>query len=627
MEQYGIADVFNAGLNSVNAGLNAYTQLAEKKSKQDLFVMQEKLSSDINDFLLDLEQNNDYENWNYKVDQFLEQKKNLLAQKPGKGEINPYYCSNSFEAQQAQNLLTSQYNNLKNKVNFIALGKMQQDQLTRSFEAKKIIDNNKGYTLAERLGKKAALDEDNFVNGVIDYDKYIQFRKNDTVEGILKEISDVFDTRMDQGMSLAEIKKEINSRYGDTVTISVLDGSTSKESLEEGNATYMDSIVDITSEKNKLMKLKTDEYNANLNAMYKQNASKLATVVTQMRSTADPMERLKIAIRGQNMIDNFGDKLAENDKLQYSAIFDIFKEFTTIEAKNAKDSEKKKEDYLKDWIKTNPDVFAQKFFDGSLSPLADPRENVDSLYKANEMFENAFMDVLNDLYDDETDKTAAKDKYYSVIGSFMESTLNKLMFDTKNNPAYKPVQEKLENLKKMFEKDTKGEFPPDAYAGIVSFCMDYIASNDTSFVKPDDIITALDKATELYRGNKIDSLMLNKKGQLKNKADDPKSLAKALAELGQTDNDVIFTDINGADQWLNNDYKKALEADSGVVKSAMKAVADYLKIDPKDGSMDFDYLSTKMTRCLFRLSKQAEKSLLYSRLIKTVKLLITRMLL
>ena len=81
VEQSGLSIGLNAASAGLNLGMdsmNAYDGLMKEKAKSDMFYAQAQLNANTQEFLRDLEQRNDYENYETYAKQFLTKQKNAL---------------------------------------------------------------------------------------------------------------------------------------------------------------------------------------------------------------------------------------------------------------------------------------------------------------------------------------------------------------------------------------------------------------------------------------------------------------------------------------------------------------------------------------------------------------------
>lgn len=257
-----VSDLYNSALGFGNVISNDIQRVGKEKAQHDLIEMQAQFDSDVNNFILDLSQRNDYDDWQKEVDAFIQEKKNLIKQKPLEGETNPYYCRNQYTATKAGEMFAGQYESLKNKVSIMTLGKQQDEMKAGSARTKSIIRETPGLDYQQKTDKMRNVSDNDFVDGIIkNYSEYEATVISDASNNYAASVMDAVDNLIEQGASWEEIKNLVGNSGGQ-VSVSILAGATSREILESGEAAYKDisDMVDTKNIRDQVLKQKKSDW-------------------------------------------------------------------------------------------------------------------------------------------------------------------------------------------------------------------------------------------------------------------------------------------------------------------------------------------------------------------------------
>ena len=132
-----VDQLFNAVASFGTQVSETYRNEIEERAKIDTMHMQAQLEQDTNDFMLELQQDGNYEDWGKKADEFLQKRRAEMS-----NSDSPYYCRNNATARMFDSVLLNNRNSVQQKVGQMQLNYMQdQGRLTLDDTLNKYFQN------------------------------------------------------------------------------------------------------------------------------------------------------------------------------------------------------------------------------------------------------------------------------------------------------------------------------------------------------------------------------------------------------------------------------------------------------------------------------------------------------
>lgn len=598
------SQVLQQGFGAVNSAVNIGVQAVKEKARSDLLYMQAQFDADEHEFLMDLENSNDYPNYQKRLDDFV----NKLQKSTGDKNSN-YYCANEYTSLRANEMFASQKVALQNKVNEIIYKKNMQDVIAN--DNKTIALNRQNKDAQDAADANSAIYGYWYSNGWINKDQYVSYVENelylikqDKIDGYYQE---GVENAISRGLTAEQYYDEIIKDHPelDQISVSVInpqyanteawgdneDTATGKiEGNDEAaaNTSGMTRPLLVANDKKKndlIKKAKVQEYNAAVAAMQEQNYTKLSEMFTNMVKMENPQTKLALCRQALNVISSNmkGNRLDEAKRVSYTKLFESYIDDITKAAGKGSGTESYAS--YATVIKNLPDQFMAGIKDGTFN-----------YYDAAEALQDAAAEtyystggVWNETKTFKDDKDR-KDKFYldnySKVGVTEILNSKELLNAFNNEPTYKGVAAKYNALKKEVEKDLaikdpkKRKYGEDALGTLLSFAVDFVAESGNKVLTEDDLKTF----DSMLNGVNLSWLDKNIKG-FNNNSD--KGILQTI-DITQN-NDFLFTDINGNERWASPQAKEKMDQAAETLKPVL---AEILGVSEKDLG-DHSYMNTK----------------------------------
>lgn len=588
-----IGDVFNAATGFAVSVSEERQRIGREIAQHDLNEMQAQFDVDANNFLLKLSQSNSYDTWDKDLDAFMQETKGKLKQKPGDGEVNSYYCRNQFTADKANEMLTGQRASLVNKINIMKLEKQQDEMRASSARTKALYRENPGLNYQQKTDKMNRVTDGDFVGGRIkNYSEYQATILNEASSNYAENRLDEVQNLIDQNASWEEIKAYVeNTKTG--LNVSILAGSTSRESFEDGTAAYKDisDMIDTNEIDKNVMKQKKADWEAHRKDVWNSNESNLNTLYTRMLSSQNESDRTALARQGLNIMKNQykANKDLSNEKHKFWT--DQFEsELASIaKGKSGSGSGSTSLPSFESYVKNYPDQAIEQIANGTMT---------DS-YAATQAMQNLIeQDYFSNDWKETKGMTAQeKQEYYEK--SYKNMAANELLNNKRlktmleNNPEFATLNVRYKKFLKDLEADAKIKDPKkrkydaDAARYIASFVYDAVAGSGKN-TDYNELSKQLEAQLNACEVSSLEKMFKNT----------DKDMVKAVKTLQE--NDFVHTDVNGKDQWVPGAQEKV-----DAIRDSLKSqLAGVLGVDEAEISASYKESRTdKDSKPVFTVNK------------------------
>lgn len=522
----------NALLQFGNTVSNVNRDYAERQAKLDLTTMSINLEKEINNKMLQLQQSNNYQDWEKEIDNFYQERIAAMSD-----QNSPYYCRNNFTANAAQQMLEQSRNAYQNKAANMALQKLNEQDVVKVNNAKTDLSNL--YTGQEYINRANELDVQLYDKGILSPEQYDSRIKNNYIEGRYNYYAQKLDDNMDAAIKEG---KSFEKLWSENV-------ENDKEQLklyDKGIEIAVDNkVID-----GKLKQAKQQQFNARVAEMQTQNAQYFVSDVSDINSDIinllsgrgnktvnDIITHINI---GANKVDTMGgNQLAPGKQREISNWYknllgDISEYEKAVKSGNTGSATLTA---FESYIKNMPETALQKVADGTLSDR----------YTAVEAMKNIYRDDFfnNDWKETKGMTTAQKqdywNKHYSELPVMQILDSKELKTALQNEPQFADLNQKYNN----FLADIK-KHPEDYTIGAGEYIMSFVYDAVAASGKNTDmklIAEGMDKNLNAVTVSKLDKLF---RGQ-KLLEGEEKYLARTANEL--INNDIVHTDTNGREVW------------------------------------------------------------------------------
>lgn len=564
------ADATMAFLNSLNAVTNSARDYNQKQATLSTQTKNIQLQNDINGQLARIRQSSDYEDWNTQINNFFTQVKS------GMGDKNsPYYCQNNLQAEQFTKILEQNQVNVSDQVNRMVMQRQSE---------KRVLDvQNSKTMLAEMAAGQDYIDQANeldrglYENGDISLEQYQNSKDQNYISAYQDMRIKTFDASLSDALAQG---KSFEAFYADI--------EKNMPELKATDTNGLERVMDKDALNKAIKKTCEQNYNAKLQDIQQGNANSLSQIVQEMRQQNTAEGKVAAARRGQMSMNRMqGLKLSEQDRLQYSAIFELALGGDSLKgSKSGSGSGAKASDFDKysDILKASPENYKQLVKDGVF-----PNYHVAVSAASQVLTEEWYGGDYQENFDK---NTAERDETFNLVyrGATSEETLSSKMFDLllEDYPTAKDlVKNDYDKLIKDIEKN------PDKYGGatvgeLAEWMTDTLLGADKNYSDEDFAKDFKNHINNCY-AESLEYVMFDKKGEkLKKKfnANVAGDVAKA-ARIAQ-ENDYVYT-YQGQEKWAG-DKKEALEAEGGIVDVLKSAVVSTLNIPESErGKVDYYY--------------------------------------
>lgn len=541
----------NALLQFGNTVSNVNRDYAERQAKLDLTTMSINLEKEIKNKMLQLQQSNNYQDWEKEIDNFYNERLAAMSD-----QNSPYYCRNNFTANAAQQMLEQSRNAYQNKAANMALQKLNEQDVVKVNNAKTDLSNL--YTGQEYINRANELDVQLYDKGILSPEQYDSRIKNNYIEGRYNYYAQKLDDNRD-----AAIKE--GKSFEDLWTENVENDKEQLKLYDKGIEIAVDNkVID-----GKLKQAKQQQFNARVAEIQSQNAQYFVTDVSDINSdiinlltgrgnkTAnDIITRINI---GANKVDTMGgNQLAPGKQREISNWYknllgDISEYEKAVKSGNSSSMRSVAVTSFKTMIENLPENFIQAYINGEFSDNYDLEDAVSIAVK--ESFESQEMWT-------ETKGMTKEEREDWFNKNYLEYGAMKVLNDKRLNDIakkeYPELAIQLDNLKNEVKKDiienpdpAKRRFTADTLSTMEKFLLDAAAStgrytDKTQFTK--NWKTMLNACTL----NGLDGLFA-KRGFIQKENSYIANVFNTMQE-----NDVVFTDVSGKEIWAGGEKTKSL---------------------------------------------------------------------
>jgi len=567
-----IANFTNALFGAVNTAVKVDNNILSKEAKLSTQNKQIQLQEDIRNKLMDLRTRADYTNWNQEMTGFFEQIKSGMSDPNSK-----YYCKNNMQGDMFNSILEQNRLGVTEKVGQMVQQREMEKDIVDVQNSKTLLSQT--YSGQQYIDMANELDRGLYETGRISLQQYDQQKDLNFKHGYETMYLNTFDASLDQALAAG---KSFDQYFTDIENSIPAMKATDTSGLEKAyDKTGLNAAIKKTCQQN---------YYAKLQDIQQGNANSLSQIVQEMRQSGSAEGKLAVARRGQRAMNNMlGLKLSEQDRLQYSAIFELtidgqLKGTGKGKGSGSGSGSDKPTDSIETLIKASPDTAVQLWLDGKNGNMYDITQVVsDNLI--NEWFtgdykENYDKDIL-----ERTDEYETIYKGKMSTDSLTDSITKRLAekFPTAKNY----IDNNFKNLVTDIAKNPK-EYGQATVGNLSNFILDWLGES-TSDMTDEDFVDTFKKHVNDCYVESVSYMEFNKKDELKKTYDAGK--AKDIAEAAQFvhNKDFVYT-FNGEQIWAPN-KKEALEAEGGIVHVLKNAVAGTLGADA--GDINFYYKKTK----------------------------------
>ena len=564
--------ISNALLDSANEVANTYGRYLDKQAELSTQTKNIQLQNDINGKLAQIRQSSNYEDWNTEINNFFTQIKSGMSNKD-----SPYYCQNNLQAEQFNRILEQNQVNISDQI-----GRMVQQRQGE----KEILDVQNAKTqLAQMTSGQTYIDQANeldrglYENGRISLEQYQQQKDLNYIRAYENMRIQTFDASLSDALAQ---NKSFEAFYADI-----------EKSMPELKATDTDGlerVMDKESLNAAIKKTCLQNYKARLSDIQQNNANSLSQIVQEMRQQNTAEGKVNAARRGQMAMNRMrGLQLSEQDRLQYSALFELALGGDTMKGSKSgsgSGSDKPSDSYEK-LIQAAPDTALQLWLEGKSGNLYDVTQTV-----SNAMTEEWYTSPYKENYG----KTQGElDEDFNLMYK------GKISSENLTNAVIKKVAEKFPTAKNYMDNNFKNlitdiqknpkQYGTATVGALSNFILDWVSSADASMTDEDFMNAFKQHVNDCYV-ERIKYVELDKKGNLEKKfnANNEKDIARA-ARLA-SEKDFVYT-YNGQEVWAAG-KKEALEAEGGIKDVLTNAVVGTLGIPASErGSVGFQYVQSR----------------------------------
>lgn len=582
VEQSGLSIGLGAANSALDLGMqsmNAYDSLMKEKAKSDMFYAQAQLNANTQEFLRDLEQRNDYENYETYAKQFLTKQKNALQKN----------IKNNYTAELYSQLFTTAENSLNNTIQAARMQKEYEAIGTQNASA--IALNNNTLSGQNAIDANNSIINSEYANGMRNsgYTKaaLLQDGTNNALKEVYSNASNVMETVFNNGGDFSDVQKYIddfvnNSKY----SIKMLsDAYASPEGMKYAQE-HGEGYIEIGNEidKKKIKENVTEGLKKQWEVQIKARQEKNMGLVTEGYTKLIEMpaeQRISYANAWLRKIDTdmSGNNLSYSQRKQAVDMFKLFTNGDAATGSGSKDWEK----VIDNVINTNMSAFIDMVKKGTFTS-----------YDAKGSFE---ANVLKELQRYVPDATMFDLKFnFPKVNDFLEVLQKELP------PSVKSIVSDAERMITEVAKDLKLDNTNELKEGVASVLWDMIyATQITDDKALEEVKNSITKSINGMYGKKLDIIRPNfKNGNMdleEGVFGTDKKLAEFLNKIETEGENFVYTDeynnvrtsvfANGDEvlkrgETLQKEYlQKELGLDPGQLLSSYETEEDISKRDIK----------------------------------------------
>jgi len=572
-----LANFTNALFGAVNTAAKVDNDILSKQAKLSTQNKQIQLREDIENKLADLRQRADYTKWNDEMTGFFEQIKSGMSD-----PNNKYYCKNNMQGDMFNAILEENRVGVTTKVSQMVQQREMEKDIVDVQNSKTLLSQM--YSGQQYIDMANELDKGLYETGRITMQQYDQQKDLNFKHGYETMYLNSFNASLDNALAAGKSFEQFFT-----------DIENSMPEMKATDTNGLEKAYDKTGLKAAIKKTCQQNYNAKLADIQQNNANTLSQIVQEMRQSGSAEGKLSVARRGQRAMNNMlGLKLSEQDRLQYSAIFELTIDGALKGSKGGSGSGSgpKKSDFDKfeDLVKAEGDTAIQILID---------YPELTGYEAAKLVSDNAVNEWFTSDYQENFDKDAdEREKTFETVYKGVTSQESVTDALVKRMVAKYPEVQALVGADGKFTKlieDMKKN--PDNYgkasaSDLSRFMLDTILESNST-TTGEEIMEKFNKWINNCYVESVDYMEFKKKDDIKSglKKTYNASKAKDIAEAANFVHgaDYVYT-YNGEEIWAPG-KKEALEAEGGIVHVLKNAVAGTLGADA--GDINFYYKKTK----------------------------------
>lgn len=518
MPQSSLLDAFSAVSGLGNEVVSDIDNKLRVEAETKLKGMALQYQQNENDFLMKLQDSNDYENWQSRADNFLQKQSDSMQADAG----------NQYTSVLAKQMMESSRAGLMGRVQSAAHDGIIKDTITTSQQNKTQITNM--YQGQQRLDLLNAEDETLYKNGMIDRQTYAENVENNVVQTAYdaktKLWSDYTALALQQHKDEAWVASQVDAAYKNQgLSVSML-----KEGAANPNG-YMDrddmtgaysgtvlQDVDKKTSANGIM-----SYKASLQDAQDKNAETLSQIYNKMCQVEEGPRREQYRAQGRAAMRGMspGWELNRGVYDSFSSTFAPHKD--TGSSSGSGSGISSFETYMNRELENK--VQAARLGRNSGRP------GLETLNGASDVFMSGFNDIADRYGLTDDDKAYEKDKYFNKLFDRAGEVFG-------HDPQVMSTLSNLKDYAKQLAKDKGGD--KDAiFNEAASYMMQAVYDTDVSNLDKKSFTTDVEKHMRMWTCEELDIQRMTKDGKSKYNG----NLSKGVKQLAE--NDVAYTDAYG----------------------------------------------------------------------------------
>lgn len=543
--------------NTVAGVMNDYTTNEAKRSTQN---KQIQLKADLQKQMDEIQRSSTSEQWETKINDYFQSVKGSMSDKH-----SPYYCKNNMQAEMFDSILSEAQVSVAGEVRQLVFKADRNHALVEYQNSLETLAQTETPDNYLRKANEAARNLRDC--GYIDEDQLQQQLNNNYDRCYLNTANKMFNDTVDEAIKRGDSDEKVIDMVFKNMP-----------ELMATDTAGLPKMRDTKQLKDTLKQSMRQDYKARLSDIQQGNANTLSQIVQEMRQQNTAEGKVTVARRGQNTMNRMqGLQLSENDRLQYSSIFEIgLNGNVKGSGSGSGTGSSKPDETFANFCKAQPGEAIQMVMDNpDLCPY-DAAQIVSNTmvkewftgnYKENydKDYEGRLEDYKN-MYEHSTSAQTVTDamidklvEKYPTAANYLKNNCSKLITDMQKNP-------------KEYGEASAGE--------LADFMRDWVLSAPAK-ATDDDFVNDLKTHVNNCYIERCKQIELKDNGKLRDtfNAKKPADIAKA-AQLA-SEKDFVFTDAQGNERWAKG-KKEALEAPGGVVNVLQNAVVGTLGIPESD---------------------------------------------
>ena len=558
----GITEFTQALFGATNTMTNIFDQQMKEKARSDLLNMQANLDIEANRFMLELQNSNDYENWNQRYDEFIKKQ----------GDILQKNSRNQYTATAAKEMLQNYEVNMRKKVETQVFNMGNQDIVRKNNDTEKLIMGNKGITGQDKMNQLSNIANREVLNGLINGDQYEAKLKNYGTNLYLDYYgnmgADLIKVAIQNGKSFDWIENQINGDEFNIELKAVAHGRNTIDDYDSGNAQFTDitHTLDKRAIKSEALKSIKQSYNATVKTMQDQNRTELSEMNTRIEALNTYSERLYAYKAALNKLNNDYQGLALDASVRdhYTNLWkDKIKEIGDT-GPNGTGSGSGANSSFDTFFKNQFINYSEMANKGDIESYYDAINVYTEMMKKN--FINNNYKENKGLSKEEREELWETDYANRVSGEILQSAaIDKLM--KQNFPG---LYTKYINIGKDIAANP-GMYPKGTQDYVEQFTLDlFMSVNGTANAA--ELEAEVDKQLNLCAYGKFEKLLKTN------------NVSKQLGTLEE--NDVVFTNQYGVEKWAPGTKEKVDSVSKNISQDIYNKFGKNVVLDHYENTLD-----------------------------------------